>query len=422
VAILQQQVGWLPERVAAGESSCSGVPLAGGVVEDRRPPFSMKATGYLERMLNQERTDLLAEFLEAIAQTGRRAALEQLPALLEQGAKVPHLRPAILPILGEQGRWLASLNPAWSYAAVDPADWSSLRSAWQMADLHGRRALLIYLRQHDPAPGRQLLESTWKSEPDVSRRDLIRSLEMGLTLADEPFLERALDDRDATVRRKATELLAALPDSRLGRRMIGNAGDWLSWTPHLVTQMTVRIPPVLADQMVRDGVSRPAAAEPTANERARILIQVVGAISLEHWQEAWGVRPAEIVRAVQTSKWPRTLTTALVTAALRQRNLDWATELLVQDGYSERTGRLIAILPAEECFVEVKRLLTDAGRRLTADSPLLRFLRHWPEMAGYAAETLMDSDVSDVWRQTFKTFLATLTFRFEMLTAIERDE
>jgi hypothetical protein len=36
----------------------------------------------------------------------------------------------------------------------------------------------------------------------------------------------------------------------------------------------------------------------------------------------------------------------------------------------------------------------------------------------YAAERLMASQVSDVWRQTFKTFLATLTFRFEMLTAI----
>jgi hypothetical protein len=107
--------------------------------------------------------------------------------------------------------------------------------------------------------------------------------------------------------------------------------------------------------------------------------------------------------------------------------------------------------------------LKSAGgqRSLPADSPLLRFLRHWPhnwdepasrlwldfliqqarigeegralptlryqmrqfaqkcspEVAGYAAEAFRDAEVSGVWQQTFNTFLATLTFRFEMLSA-----
>jgi hypothetical protein len=460
-AVLHRQIGWLPEQIAAGEESFAIATITG-----ERPPISRKATGYLERMLNQERPDLLPEFLEAIDRAGCRAAPEQLPALLEQGAKVPRLRPEILPILGQHGRWLASLNPAWGYAAVDPADWSSLRRAWPGADLHGRKALHLYLRRHDATRGRQLLESTWKSEPDVARRELIRSLETGLAMADEPFLERALDDRDALVRRKAAELLASLPDSRLCQRMTANAEGLLNWTAGQATPISVRFPPTIVDPLVRDGVLRPVAAEPTTNERTRILIQIVSATPLSHWQEAWGVGPPEIARGVQTSKWPRTLMAALATAALRQRNLEWVRALLEQDGYNERTGRLIAIMPAEECFAKVEQLLTPTadGRTLTADSPdglLLRFLRHWPhswdertsrfwvdflaqqastgeegkttpmlryqmrqlaqkcapEVAVYTAKAFR-GEFSDVWRQTFGTFLATLNFRSEMLAAL----
>jgi hypothetical protein len=276
-------------------------------------------------------------------------------------------------------------------------------------------------------------------------------------------LERALDDRDVTVRRKAAELLAALPDSRLCRRMINHAAGILAWTPDQQTKVSVRFPLAIIDPLVRDGVVRPAAAEPTTNERTRILIHIVSAIPLAHWSETWGVAPAEIARGIQASKWPRTLTTALTSAALRQRNLEWATALLEQDGYNDRTGRLISILPPDVCVAELRKsLVTADGRPLTADSPIIRFMRYWPhnwdedasrlwidfllgqaqleeegkatavlryqmrqlakqcapEVAGYAAEVFKARKLSDAWRQAFKTFLGTLMFRSEMLKAI----
>lgn len=458
-AVLHQQIGWLPEQISAEDTT---EPM----ISDDRPPIERNATYFLERLLNQERPELLPEFLGVIARSGRRVPQEQLPPLLEQGAKVPRLRPLIFPIVSEHGRRLAALNPAWHYAAVDMTDWRSLRSHWQQADLNGRRALLTYLRDQDAANGRQLLESTWKSDPDATRRDLIRSLEKGLSMSDEPFLERALDDRDVTVRRKAAELLAALPDSRLCQRMITNAAGILAWTPCQTTQVSGRFPPTIIDPLVRDGVVRPEAAEPTTNERTRMLIHIVSAIPLAHWSAAWDVGPAAIVRGVQTSKWPRTLMTALATAALRQRNLEWAKLLLAQDGYGDRTGRLIAILPADVSFAEIeKRLTTADGRPLTADNPVLRFLRYWPhewdaptsrlwidflvgqagldveskatptlryqmrqlvrqcapEVADYAAEVFSTPGFNDAWRQAFKTFLGTMAFRKEMLAVIENE-
>jgi hypothetical protein len=315
------------------------------------------------------------------------------------------------------------------------------------------------------------LESTWKQDSDAARRDLIRSLETALGMEDEPFLERALDDRDVLVRRKAAELLAALPGSRLCQRMTAAAGEIMVWTPRQATQVSVHFPPTISDSLARDGVLRPAAADATANERARMLIHIISAIPLDHWPTAWGVAAAEVVRGVQTSKWPRTLMTALTTAAMRQRDVAWARALLAQDGYSERCGRLIALLPPELCFAETRRQLeavsgqpSAVNEPLTAAHPLLRFLRYWPHewdeptsrlwidflvgqaqleqeskaiptlrylmrnlarqcvpgIAGYATEVLAAAAFSDGWRQTFKTFLATLNFRAEMMGTIDQ--
>jgi hypothetical protein len=157
------------------------------------------------------------------------------------------------------------------------------------------------------------------------------------------------------------------------------------------------------------------------------------------------------------------LTTALTSAALRQRNLEWAMALLEQDGYNDRTGRLISLLPPDVCVAELRNyLMTAGGRPLAADSPLIRFMRYWPhhwdgvasrlwvdfllgqaqleeegratamlryqmrqlakqcapEVTGYAAEVLTSLEFSDPWRQACKAFLRTLIFRSEMLKAI----
>jgi len=49
----------------------------------------------------------------------------------------------------------------------------------------------------------------------------------GLSLADEPLLEAALDERDAGVRGWAAHLLARLPGSALGQRMARRAAGCL---------------------------------------------------------------------------------------------------------------------------------------------------------------------------------------------------
>ncbi len=76
----------------------------------------------------------------------------------------------------------------------------------------------------------------------------------GLSMADEPFLERALDDRDAQVRRRAAELLAGLPDSRLAARLTAAAGSILTLKDGALNPV---FPAAVNDALWRDGVTRP---------------------------------------------------------------------------------------------------------------------------------------------------------------------
>ena len=368
-AALHDAAGQLPARESGGAWRLPAFRPEGDI-----PACSPAAARLLERMLNAQDTALLPEFLERMTAAGLRAPDTLLPYVLEHGAKIPRLRPLLLPILGERGRWLAALNPAWRYAAIDPADPRSLRGAWE-ADPDGRAPLAVYVRRRDPAAARRLIESTWRSEPDAARRALLAALENGLSMDDEPFLERTLDDRDALTRRKATDLLAALPHSRLVRRVTAGAGEILilkdgGLAPHF--------PGPISDALARDGVARtegdtrPGSARP-ATEWSRLLLSTVGVIPPAHWTERFGMEPAALVAAALGGKWPRTLLTALASAALRRRDRDWIDALFATDGYSERLGLLLAALEPADCY---ERL---AGRLAAADdAAVVVFLRRWP--------------------------------------------
>ena len=451
---------------AAAGQTAAHLPAAEWRLPAYRPegdkmPCSPAAARFLERALNQQDTTLLPELLTLLEQTGQRAPDDLLPHVLEHGAKIPRLRPSLIPVLGERGRWLAALNPAWRFAAVE---WNNPRAwpgAWA-ADPAGRAPLAHTARRRDPNAARALIESTWRAEPETSRRELLNVLAISPSMADEPFLERALDDRDAQVRRRAAELLAHLPDSRLAARLTAAAGSILALKAGALNPV---FPAAVDDGLLRDGVSwpvepvRPNATRSTA-DWSRLLIQTVGAIPLAHWETRFRLDPAQIVRAAEASKWPRTLVTAFATAALRQENMAWADALLVADGYGERTGMLLPLLSPDDCFARLAALGAGqadsavvflrrwplawneaSGRRLidflaqeaaadpeTRRGSTLRFLsRHFahrcpPALAGYAAEAFQPDKVNKAWQATLRHVTTTLALRGEMFDAVARKE
>jgi hypothetical protein len=193
---------------------------------DGRPACSGAAVEVLELILSGEvpipgGVALLAgQWLEGAARAGCRLPARLLPRVLDLGSVNPGLRPTLRTVAGPRGRWLAAYDERWVWAAGEPVDdGDNAARRFATAARADRPAVLEAVREAEPALGRDLLASTWRSDPAAERAAFLALLATGLSDADEPFLEAALDDRSAGVRQAAADLLGRLPASRRSARM-----------------------------------------------------------------------------------------------------------------------------------------------------------------------------------------------------------
>ncbi|MEZ4664958.1 MAG: DUF5691 domain-containing protein, partial [Caldilineaceae bacterium] len=271
-------------------------------------------------------------------------------------------------------------------------------------------------RLRDPAAGLRLLQSTWKSEDATRRAGLIGALETGLNIADEPFLETALDDRLSAVRKKAAELLACLPASRLCRRMIKNTAELFHWEPETADKIRLNFPDEFAPAIFRDGViKRPG--QDLARIRSNQLIEIVGAIPLDHWATTWDATPQQILDARAASQWPVSLLRGFAVAAERQRRVDWAKLLLRADNFGPNTLRLIAILPLSDFAALAQELDAQlpTDEIITKETVLVKVLRKWegpwtlpliqlwlPRLRAYIAQDVESKTPDVILRSTLR--------------------
>lgn len=229
---------------------------------------------------------------------------------------------------------------------------------WEEGLFAERVALLGAVRAQDPAAARALLATTWSTERAEDRLMFLDSLRTGLSADDETFLEQALSDRSRNVRSTAAELLSALPDSALARRMAARATSCVN--PDRTggeEAIAVEAPHECDAAMQRDGV---APVPPSGRgERSWWLGQLVEATPLAVWRERFGGRAAQEVVALPVADgWGAELHAAWCRAAVRQRDPEWARALLGTPSTPPASGpgtaslaersKLLAILPAAE--------------------------------------------------------------------------
>jgi hypothetical protein len=392
---LYARAGRLPDRDAA--------PLPDPSPPEDRPAPGPAPTRRLLAMLGGTHAEFLDEWLGLLADRGGRLPHEALVELLGRARGGHALRPAVGKVLGRRGRWLAGWNPDWAFAAgVEPPP-EGLDEAWQTGDVIDRLAAFGVKRAADPDGARGWLESTWNAEPADRRADFVARLEANLGAADEPFLERALDDRSKVVRRLAAGLLSRLPASRLAARMrdraaavvhweappeapagglLGRVGGMLSRLAGASPPTLVVVPPVACPaDWVRDGIEPKLDSEAKAHdfgERAWWLAQVVEAVPASSWAEMLGAGPAAIVAAAAATEWGGPLRWGWSRAARRDGDAAWAAALLdwpkADRHHEARAEGLFRLLPPEERDRRIQAALEADAGRLRSRHAALRLL------------------------------------------------
>ena len=371
---LYQRAGWLPPTGAAQ-------PFPPCPPDDLLA-CSTRAGEHLAQLLTGTHAAALPEWLEALAAIGRTIPAAILPTLLERGRTEEPLRPRIVAVLGARGRWLANLNPDWGYGTM-PGDVSAAEAVtfhWETGSRDARLTLLARLRAAEPERARELLAASWASEKVDERADFLATFAEGLSMADEPLLEQALNDRTERVRRVAADLLSRLPDSALNARMIARVSQLVRWIAGAKPQIELTLPEAYDKSMQRDGIVRKPVSS-GIGEKAWWLSQMLELIPPSVWCKLWDVRPVQIIAARMPREWRDLLLSSWSKAAQRHSDQEWLEKLIALRRSGNKLGSLTELLPyllparREQIILELLELKDES---LAGDHPVLVALRAVP--------------------------------------------
>jgi hypothetical protein len=281
--------------------------------DDPTPLCSPGADAVLTRIL-AEHDELLDEWVERAARAGVRAWPRRLPDLLAAATYDRSLRGAALRAGGRPATWLAAQWPDWSWAQGDATD----AEGWETGSREERVAMLQAVRAADPAAGRALVESTWEQDAPEDRRAFVEALHDGLSIEDEPLLERALDDRRKAVRTAAARLLDRLPGSARAQRMAERLRPLVSVSGTLRKRLDVELPDGFDAALARDGIQEKGVPR-GLGQRGWWLHQIVAAAPLGFWTEHLTLAPGQILSLAPTE-----VRQGLVAATAAQGDPAWA--------------------------------------------------------------------------------------------------
>lgn len=333
-------------------------------------PAPANATATLRQVVADNDQKLLVEWLHHAAQHGMAAPPDLLPTLLDLAAKQRPVAEALAPCLGERGRWLMRLNPAWPIAAAEVID----ENDWRIGSSEARQRFLQEYRQQAPEAARALLTSTWPQEAAKDRTAFLSALRRGLSLADEPFLEQCLADRSLAVRTEAARLLAGLVGGRRQQALLAQLTTYITlergWLRRtLQVKLPARYETIWADLGIRE--ESPLGVR--IGQKAGWLVQLLALLPPSVLVAHLGIDAIEFLEFVRASDFAEALTMALLEGA--ELHQDHAF-LLAELNHVQRLLTLGQVKASEwqDRFVRYAPLLPPSVR----DQMLQRYLAALP--------------------------------------------
>lgn len=294
---------------------------------------------------------LQIELLQSLKAVGLRLPASLLSAALEAGQRSVALRPALLAVLGERGRWLARQNTAWRYA-TGTAEQAPLETRWAEGSLAQRVELLKGERRVDAASARERLQATLSDLPAKERAELSAVLIEGLSMADEALLVSLCQDRGREVRQTARALLVQLPDSAATQRAIARLQPCLKKQSALKSLLgakwLIEPPQAASDDWKTDGFDAERPKHESMGERAWWLYQLARQVPLVWWTEHTGMAPAALLPWARKTDWNEALARAWLDLLRAAPDAAWCKAFLDHwpgKVLQESPAAVLALLP-----------------------------------------------------------------------------
>ena len=320
------------ERAAQQGSTGPAAPPTDTAAPETMPALEAKSLQIsLRWALAEAPARLQIELLQRLSAAGLRLPASVLPLALEAGQRSVALRPALLAVLGERGRWLAGKNRYWRYAEGTATD-APLETRWSDGSLAQRAQLLRSERQRDPASARERLKTALPDLPAKDRAELAAVLIEGLSMDDEALLTALCKDRGNDVRQTARALLVQLPGSAATQRAIARLLPCLEKPSTLKSLLGAKwkidAPQAAADDWKADGLEAERPKHDSLGERGWWLYQLARQVPLAWWPSHTGMDPAALLQWARKSDWTEALARAWLEMLPMAPDTDWCKAFL----------------------------------------------------------------------------------------------
>jgi Family of unknown function (DUF5691) len=325
--------GLIAAYQAVGKSSATAsLPLSAAASSEQLICCSPQTTQHLSTILQENRyAEILPELLQLLAQAQQTVPPDFLPLLLDAGKKDKKLRPLILPILGNLGQWLARQNRQWEYGLggkIADVDFANIQETWAIGSRSERLAALSQWRELRPEESRQALAASWKQEKVGDRAAWLEILQIGLSLADEEFLEVALVDRSEPVRRQAVHLLNQFP-SQYRQRLTKLATELLVIKDVDGYQIKINLPQADSLEWIAAGILDKPTSK-TGAKLAKVSIEQLSPVLIGADLDAWPRDIDRLVTSIQSLTAGNIILSGLARAACYQQRMDWIEVLITR--------------------------------------------------------------------------------------------
>jgi hypothetical protein len=329
----------------AGRLPATGTEQADPAPAEEETPADERAQQLLNLVLvqppvsAQHRLDLVETWLRSAVTSKQVVPPALLPAVLDALTPAESLHALARQAVGHRGRWLAKLNPAWTWA-VTPAPAPGATQDLEHLSPTQRARELANLRTADPGAARAAVLATWATDSAQVRAANLETLTIALSEDDAAFLDSCLDDRAKSVRELAQRLLDGLPRSERAARQARRLEPLLRVGGTLRRTLEVDLPDDPDAAGVRDGLVDPGARR---SRRAFWLRRLVEGAPLGVWTGATGADAARTLSMLR-GEHADDVREALRSAARRQHDAGWARALLGE----EFDASLLDVLPRAE--------------------------------------------------------------------------